>query len=695
MCGMGRFGFNVMYNKYLLNVNPLMGTDSCRRYSRGNTLPLVQMPWGMAAFVPQTDSSRGNWFFRPADRSLEGIRCTHLASPWMKDYGFFCMLPQGEDAYFTPDDRWSCCNPQQTKLTPYGLRADFLRYRAEFSMAPSDRGALIRIRYREPSEWMRFTLVTQGEASFSIRGGSLPRLYGSVRRQTENAPESFTLYFVLEWDRACDLERTVRYEEGGRYGISLAFRRQRPESVQEIHTRLAISYLGFSFAEHSMETEIRTWDLEEQEKIAASRWENILNRIEIEAPPDMEKTFYSCFYRACLYPHKCYERDAHSSPYHISMQDGSARKGILYTDNGFWDTYRTVYPLYSILFPEQYSKILRGYLNFCQDTGWLPKWPAPAETGIMTGTLMDAVLADAAVKGILSGGNLREAYDCMKKQADISDESTCSGRTGLRDYLHYGYLPDDLRESVTGTLDYTYGDFCVAQVAHLLGHCEEEKRYRQRALWYRNLFDPQSLFFRGKNRDGKFEPSFTPFRWGGAYCEGSAWQYRFHVCYDLPGLCHLYGGRERLLQQLDKLFGSLAAYEVGSYRGEIHEMTEMALADLGQCGISNQPSFEIPFLYAALGEKQKSDFWIRKIVMEQFSSRADGYPGDEDNGSLSAWYLFSMLGFYPFCPGKADYVKTTPIATHGIIHTGHGDFDIDQPTARESTLNHFEICGGD
>ena len=685
-----------MYGKYLQNVNPLMGTDSRRRYSRGNTLPLVQMPWAMAAFVPQTDSSRGNWFFHPADRSLEGIRCTHLASPWMKDYGFFCMLPQGEDACFIPEERWSCCDPQQTELTPYSLRVDFSRYRAELSLVPSDRGALIRIRYREPSEWMRFTLVTQGEASFSLSDGDHPRLCGSVRRQTEDAPENFTLYFMLEWDRAYDPDLTVRYDGAdGRHGISLAFRRQGPGSMQEIRARLAISYLGFSFAEHSLETEIRTWDLGEQEKLAARRWENLLSRIEIEAPPDIERTFYSCFYRACLYPHKCYERDAHGSPYHISMQDGSVRQGILYTDNGFWDTYRTVYPLYSILFPKRYGRILRGYLNFCQDTGWLPKWPAPAETGIMTGTLIDAVLADAAVKGILRGSDLQEAYGHMKAQADISDESTRSGRTGLRDYLHYGYLPDDLRESVTGTLDYTYGDFCVAQVAHLLGCSEEEKRYRERASWYRNLFDPQSLFFRGKNRAGKFEPSFSPFRWGSAYCEGSAWQYRFHVCYDLTGLCHLYGGKERLLHQLDALFNSPTVYEVGSYQGEIHEMTEMALADLGQCAVSNQPSFEIPYLYAALGEKGKSDFWIRRIVAEQFSSRADGYPGDEDNGSLSAWYLFSVLGFYPFCPGKAEYVKTTPIATHGIIHTGCGDFDIDKPTARELVLNHSEICGGD
>jgi predicted alpha-1,2-mannosidase len=277
----------------------------------------------------------------------------------------------------------------------------------------------------------------------------------------------------------------------------------------------------------------------------------------------------------------------------------------------------------------------------------------------MPSTLIDAVIAEAAVNGIGSRETLENALRGMLNHANNEAPEARYGRNGISSYLKYGYVPrEEHRESVNLTLDFAYGDWCIAQVARALGHEELVEEYSRRALNYRHLFDPQSGFMRGRDKDGHMASFFDPVAWGGEYTEGSAWQSSFAVPHDVEGLADLYGGRDKLLEKLDALFAEPPHYRVFGYGGEIHEMTEMALIDFGQMAISNQPSFHLPYLFAALGEQGKTDYWVERLARETFSSAPDGYPGDEDNGTTSAWYILATLGLYRLCPGSTEWVHS-------------------------------------
>ena len=246
----------------------------------------------------------------------------------------------------------------------------------------------------------------------------------------------------------------------------------------------------------------------------------------------------------------------------------------------------------------------------------------------------------------------------MLHHANHEAEDSRYGRNGALSYLRYGYVPrDEQRESVNLTEDAAYGDWCIATVARMLGREDIVPVYEKRAENYKNIFDSKSGFMRGRDSKGEMAEFFDPCSWGGEYTEGSAWQNSFFVPHDIEGLAALYGGREALVKKLDELFAASPDYRVFGYGGEIHEMTEMALVDFGQCAISNQPSFHIPFLYSLLGEQEKTDAIVKRLAEEAFSSGDDGYPGDEDNGSMSAWYIFATLGFYPVCPGSKTVAR--------------------------------------
>ena len=277
----------------------------------------------------------------------------------------------------------------------------------------------------------------------------------------------------------------------------------------------------------------------------------------------------------------------------------------------------------------------------------------------MPSTLIDAVIAEAAVNGIGSHAVLERALSGMLKHANERSAHSKYGRDGIELYLKYGYVPrEDYRESVNLTLDFAYGDWCIATVAKVLGREELVAEYMRRAKNYQKLFDPDTGFMRGRDRAGKMAEDFDPITWGGEYTEGSAWQSSFAVPHDVDGLAALYGGKERMIEKLDQLFAEPPRYRVFGYGGEIHEMTEMAAVDFGQMAISNQPCFHLPYLFAALGDQEKTDYWVERLVKEAFTPTVDGYPGDEDNGSMSAWYVLATIGQYRLCPGKTEWISS-------------------------------------
>lgn len=635
--------------KYLPYVHIRQGTASSPRFSHGNTLPLTQLPFGMAGFVPQTEVKRAGWFYHPDDRTLEGVRLTHQPSPWIGDYGALIFMPQAGKPETSSERRWSGYRPEEAELHPHYLKVGFLRSGAEFELAPTERGAAMRVTYAHTDDPVFFSVLKVSHA-FSCRvDAAARRVYVCTNSHSIWEPAHFQMYAVLEFD--CPIrEKDILVEEGEGLHIAL--------DAHTANVRLAISYISEEQAVRTLERELAGQTVDTVRRAAEESWESLLCRIEVEtADEERLHTFYTCLYRMFLFPHKMYELDEEGRPIHFATEDGTVKDGVLYTDNGFWDTFRTVYPLFALTIPEQYEEILDGLLQHYHDTGWLPKWPSMTETGCMPGTLIDGVLADAAVKGILKGEKLRTAFEGMRKHAEQEGEGI-HGRLGLKEYLQYGYVPREAAsECVNRTLDYVYGDFCISQIAGLLGETEVQKRYAERAQNYRKLFDPATGFMRGLDAEGRMTETFDPFGWGGDYTEGGPWQNSFAVYHDVEGLAELYGGRDGLLRKLDELFDTPPVYHVGGYGAEIHEMTEMAAVDFGQCAISNQPSFHLPYLYAALGQPEKAARWIEKMATELFSYWPDGFPGDEDNGTMAGWYVFSCMGFYPLCPGKNEYVR--------------------------------------
>ncbi len=661
---------------YIRYVNIKQGTCSEPRFSTGNTLPLVCAPFGMNSFCLQTKGSDDGWFYHPAHRQTEGIRLTHQPSPWVRDYGHFVFMPQSGEPCISENRRSS--GFEEIAMSPAYMDIYFKRYRAEMCVAPSDRGAVIKIRW-DTDRIPRFAVLPFDFMTSVELDAEATELSGYVNAYGDGTRRDFKMYFHMKFDKPVDSGNTVITRNTGEtaigttgcgqgVGINIAFS---VPGGEELTVRLATSFISAQNARANLIREIGDKTCGEIKAETAAKWNGLLSKIEIMDTEEKKRTFYSCFYRCFLFPHTFYEWNENGEPVHYSTKSGEVRKGVMYTDNGFWDTYRTLYPLFVLLIPDKLKEMLEGYLNFYKEEGWLPKWISPGERGIMPGTLIDAVLADAAVKGLLTREQSEFALEGMLKNAAIPCETHHNGRTGVADYIKMGYIPSDkYKESVNNSLDAYYCDFCISRLADMLDRREIRDEYLTRSQGFATLFDEKAGFIRGMKADGSRTESFSPTEWGGDYCEGGAWQNGFAIYHDMDQLVQLYGGKEQFAEKLDELFGTPPVFEIGTYPCEIHEMTEMSFADFGQCAISNQPSFHIPYLYSLIGYPEKTAYWVRKIMDEGFSE--DFFPGDEDNGSMSAWYIFSYMGFYPLCPGKAEYITGTCCAERVTLYLGNG-----------------------
>lgn len=648
--------------KYCKYVNIKQGSASTHRFSNGNTLPLIQLPFGMTAFAPQTSDGNLRWYYHPKDRSLEGIRLTHQPSPWIADYGAVCFLPQINPLNVGGEERWSGFRPEDTVLSPCYLKYDLLRSRSRIELSPTERCAKIRVTFNNDNDRFFSCLPVTGKYTYRYNEKK-NSVYLTADNCSGGDHHNFCEYVVVRFPEGSVVKTfTQKENKNAREGISVtgndtAIHVQLKDSVTEI--AIGVSYLSFSQAEYSIDREIGDKSFDTIKNEAEAIWEEYLGRVKITPKDNKQmKTFSSCMYRAFLYPHRCSEIAPDGKEYHYSPFDGKKYEGVRFTDNGFWDTYRTVYPFFSLVAKEELRLMIHSFINDYRECGWLPRWISIGECGCMPSTLIDAVICDAAVKGFIEKEDLETALEGMIKHATKESAFPRYGRNGAKAYCKLGYVPYDLqKESVNLTQDAAYGDWCIAEIAKLLGKKDIEAEYRKRAKNYKNLFDKKTGFMRPKDTNGKFRKDFTPDGWGRDYTEGSAWQNSFAVPHDMKGLAKLYGGKDKLIAKIDELFATKPDYTIIGYSCEIHEITEMAAADFGQCAISNQPSFHIPYIYSELGDVEKSAYWVEKLCNEAFSYKDDGFPGDEDNGSMALWYIFGILGFYPFCPGKKEFVK--------------------------------------
>ncbi|MFS9287595.1 GH92 family glycosyl hydrolase [Streptococcus infantis] len=630
----------------LETIDTRFGTASKHAFSRGNTLPYTGVPFGMNYFVPQTSDQEGSWFFDPHLPIFQGVRLTHQPSPWIGDYSWLLLTPvTGEISGDTLFHRQSSYNLERAIFNPHYLRTFSERYQIETQLTPTCYGASIQLRQ---TQGKALSLYLHAADELTVEQVDKKTLALRQEGETETNKNPLVMFTALSFSK--DIESIN--QEGQDWRIDLA--------GAEAQVQLATSFISKEQALFNLPKQ----NFEETKTNAKESWEDLLGRFDVVETGSVDRTFFDhCLYRLFLFPQTFYEVNEQGENIHMGLASGTIKPGLLYTNNGFWDTFRTSFPLFALIIPEYYHQFLEGFLNSYRDTGYLPKWLAPDERGMMPGTLIDGLIADSACKGMAP--ELEEEFlKAMIETATKADPKAVNGRHGLAQYQELGYLSTDYHESVSHTLDYAYSDFCISTCAAKLGQEELAQTYSQYSKNYQNLFDPETGYMRARDVDGNFRPDFSPYSWGRDYAECSAVQASLGVLHDISGLSQLMGGKEAFSNYLLKTCQSLPLFETTGYGYEIHEMSEMATAPFGQLAISNQPSFHIPYLFRYSNYSQYTSLLIKTLRQKAFRSGWDAYPGDEDNGSLSAWYVWSALGLYPTCPGKANYDLGIPLFDH-------------------------------
>ena len=646
--------------------SPLVGTDSEHAFSNGNTYPAIALPFGMTFWTPQTGKYGDGWIYQYKKDKINGFKATHQPSPWIGNYGDFAIMPVVGDLKVDLQERASTFTHENEIARPYYYSVKLDKYNVIAELAPTTR-----------CSQMQFTFPQSDQSYILIDGNTkgawikyLPeekKLVGYSKSNRGGVPDNFASYFVIKTDREIsdfgtwndsDISAQTTEIKDKHAGFYLKFK---TTDQEKIALSIGTSFISAEQAEKNLQSEIGAQTFADTKQKAQTVWNEELNKIKIKgATEDQKQTFYTAFYRALLFPRIWYEYNENGDPIHFSPYDGKVYDGEMYADNGFWDTFRAVYPFFSILYPEKDAEIIRGWINAYKEGGWFPKWTSPGYRDCMIGTHVESLIADAYFKGIRDF-DLNLAYEACVKDATQKSEFGGYGRKGIEYYKKLGYVPcDKIGEATARTLEFAYDDYCVARVAQALNKKEDSDFFINQSMTYKNVFDASTGFMRGRLANGTWEPNFNPVRWGNPFTEGSSWHYTWSVLHDVQGLIDLMGGKENFVTKLDEMFSSAPDFEVGHYGREIHEMTEMVACNMGQYAHGNQPVHHVLYLYNYAGAPWKTQKWVRRAVDTLYGPGPDGLCGDEDNGQMSAWYLFSTMGFYPVCPGDPSYIIGSP-----------------------------------
>lgn len=656
-------------------VNILQGTRSTPVFSHGNTLPIAALPFGMAHWTIQTNTNTP-WMFQPWARRIQGFRCTHQLSPWLGDYGHAIFLPFRGTVKGEPAARASSYIPDEAKLTPYSLQLFLLRYRAKVELVPTERCCLLTADFDVPdssdADQNAGLIIDVPATTASITPLTDQRHIQFTSTATSGGtPPNFATYYVVEFAEAWESFAVQHHKDA--HGNDQQIAVVRFKTSTHLETRIGTSFISFEQALYNLRAELGSETRDALRAAAKTQWNDMLGRIEIQGETDEQaQTFYSCLYRTMLFPRTFHEPVPGSGKvHHYSAFNGKLEPGVMYADHGYWDVYRAWYPLATILFPERLGEILQAWVNALNEGGWFPQFPAPGYRACMSGSLIDSLFSDAIVKGI--GSFDREtAYAGLKKHATQPGDPTKGyGRVGIAEYLKLHYVPaDKIEQSVAETADAAYGDFCIAQAAKVLDKTEDHAYFMERSSYWKNVYDTNIGFFRGRNSDGTWLAPFDSFTWGSPYEEGSAWQHRWDAPHALPELFEAVGGKPSAVDALDKMLSVAPIFHVGVYGQEIHEMSEMAAVPFGQYAHSNQPSHHLLYLFAHAGRPDRTQFWVRRTMAELYSP--EFYAGDEDTGSMAAWYILSSLGLYQICPGVPEYTFGSPLFPLATVHLRNG-----------------------
>jgi predicted alpha-1,2-mannosidase len=675
-------------------VNTLQGTNSKHQLTRGNTYPTTALPFGMHTWTPQTGKNGDGWKYQYFLDNIRGFQQAHQCSSWTRDYAVFSLMPMSE---LVVDE-----NKREAKFSHANEIAKPNYYKVKFDnqitteISPSERGAHLRFSY------------PAGKKSFLVLDGYIRlsgvKIYPKEKKITgwvnngEGFKRGWKSYFVVQFDQPIkaygtweNKKNTINPDstvaEGLGKGAYIEFK-----VGAKVQVKTASSYISLDQAELNLKRELGADKTLEQTKAnAAAVWNKSLGKITVEggSQEDME-TFYSCFFRASLFSRKFYELDADNKPVYFSPYDGTVHAGYMYTDTGFWDTFRAQFPLNSLIQPEMHGRYMQAMIDAYKQCGWLPSWSFPSEGGSMIGNHAISLLADAWAKGIRTF-DPKEALQAYEHEAmNKGPWGPANGRDGWKEYYQLGYVPyPKYRESTAKTLEYAYDDWCGYQLAKMTGNKYYMDLFARQMYNYRNVYDASTRFMRGRDVDGQWTKNFDPIEWGGPFTEGNSWHYTWSVFQDTQGLINLMGGDKNFTAKLDSVFSEPNKVKVGTYGGMIHEMTEMVMANLGQYAHGNQPIQHMVYLYDYAGEPWKVQFRARDVMYKLYNATENGYPGDEDQGQTSSWYVLSALGMYSVTPGTGEYVLGSPMFKKTTLNLENGKkFVIEAPA---NDKNHVYI----
>lgn len=662
------------------DVSTLVGTMSKPSLSTGNLYPAIALPWGMNFWTPQTGKMGDGWAYVYTADKIRGFKQTHQPSPWINDYGEFSIFPETGKPVFDEDARASWFSHKTEIAHPYYYRVYLADYDVTTEIAPTERAAAFRFTF--PKNDSSFVVVDAFDHGSYVRIiPSEDKIVGYTTKNSGGVPDNFKDYFVLEFDHPFTYKTVVkdgRMDNGSleskcnHAGAIIGFKTRRGE---KINVRVASSFISAAQAELNLK-ELGSDGLDGIAAKGRKRWNDVLGAIEVHDDHlDHLRTFYSCLYRCLLFPRSFYEYDAQGNIVHYSPFNGKVLPGYMFTDTGFWDTFRALFPLLNLVYPQMNLKMQKGLVNDYKESGYLPEWASPGHRDCMVGNNSASVVADAYLTG-LRGYDIETLWQALKHDANtVNPEVSSCGRLGYQYYNKLGYIPYDVKinESAARTLEYAYDDWCIYTLGKALGKSRKElEPYRRHAMNYRNLFDPETKLMRGRLQNGGFEKPFNPFKWGDAFTEGNSWHYTWCVFHNPKDLMRMMGGKEDFNQMLDSVFVLPPIFDDSYYGQVIHEIREMQIMDFGNYAHGNQPIQHMIYLYGYSGQPWKIQYWVREVMDRLYNANPDGYCGDEDNGQTSAWYVFSALGFYPVCPGSNQYVLGTPYFKDIKLHLQNG-----------------------
>lgn len=695
------FSCNQQESKFEKYVNPLIGTDirivqgkdKNSTEERGQIMPAVGVPHGMTNWVAQTQATEQKchppyYYFQDA---IQGFRASH----WMngsctQDYGSVTIMPLSNKLETDPAKRASSFDHARETATPSYYSVDLNDYGIHAELTGLSRAGIMQFSFGqdgdhyivvEPNSDEGVAFVEIDPEKKEITGyNPVHRIYQGYGKEA-----GFSGHFVIRlneeiadygvWDNTT-VTAGRKSAQGQKHSVG-AWVKLASQKPGKTLIKVATSFTSIDNARKNLAAEIPGWDFNEVRQASSDIWNQALGQIAVKGNNEEEKIkFYSALYNAHFLPRTFSDVDGSYPKFDGGGQVMKMDHGTYYCDFSQWDTYRAVHPLFSILNPSRNGDMAHSLVLKGQQGGWLPIFPSwNSYTAAMIGDHCVAMIGDAIVKDA-PGFDYEEAYTLMRKNAfeanpDSNSYRDGKGRRAMESYLKYNYVPleDQVmeafhrREQVSRTLEYAYDDFVLAQVAKKLGKTDDYKTLIKRAENYRNVIDPETGYARGRHADGTWIEPFDPFASTSFICEGTPYHYTWYAPQDIAGLIRHMGGKERFINRLDTFFE-------GDYYWH-----------------GNEPGHHIAYLFAYAGEPWKTQKWVHDIINREYFTTPDGLSGNDDAGQMSSWLVFSMVGFYPVCPGMPYYVIGSPSFEESVITLENGKkFTIEAKGASEKNI---------